>query len=362
MQGYALKRVIESKGHKVSFSDFRSGEPRHIGEKIKTATFFERISKIPAFFRNPFQYLEKRAFRTNFKNTFEVTAWKILNIDSQMDYDYACDLMIIGSDEVFNYTQNHVFGYVPAFFGHGINAKSIVSYAASAGYATPKDVENDNMQKELTEGFAKFDYIGVRDKNTYELVSRYSSAQPKYVIDPTLLYDFNTEVPGQSIPSGYLLVYAYDGRLDAPDDVEKIRAFANAKGLRIVSVGFYHEWCDENLVLSPFEVLSVFKHASYIVTDTFHGTIFSIKNQKPFVSLLRKENRWGSNSNKLGFLLSQLGLESRINRNLDNLASHLDDPIDYVRVNERISQLRESSIQFLDQALKSAELKLKREK
>jgi len=275
-----------------------------------------------------------------------------------MNYDYACDLMIIGSDEVFNYTQNHSFGYVPTLFGHGIQAGSIISYAASAGYASVKDVEADNMGAEISEGFAKFDYLGVRDQNTYEMVAQYAKQTPSYVIDPTLLYDFESEIPAAPIALGYVLVYAYDGRLDAPVDVENILAFAKNKGLRVVSVGFYHHWCEENLVVTPFELLSIFRHATYIVTDTFHGTIFSIKNHKPFVSLIRGENRWGSNSSKLGFLLHQLGLEGRINKDLGQLASHLDEAIDYEAVCQLLSALKETSMHFLDKALKEAELKM----
>lgn len=358
MQAYALRAVISSMGHSVSFADFKPGMPRHVGEKIKTSTFRERLCKIPSTLLNPVSYLKKKSFRKKLRNTYVLKAWPLLNISDEHDLNYECDAFVIGSDEVFNYTQNHVFGYVPAFFGHGLKAKSIISYAASAGYATPQDVENDGMAKELKSGFSKFDALSVRDQNTFELVSKYWDNSPTMVIDPTLLYDFDDEVPSQVIPSNYLLVYAYDGRLDDPADVSLIRSFANQQGLRIVSVGFYHDWCDENLVVSPFEILSVFKYAAFVITDTFHGTIFSIKNKKQFVSLLRGENRWGSNSNKLGFLLSQLNLSSRVNNNLAELSEHLLQQIDYISVDKLLITLREDSLRFLSISLKNAADKL----
>ena len=122
-------------------------------------------------------------------------------------------------------------------------------------------------------------------------------------------------------------------------------------------MGFYNDWCDENIVVKPFDLLAVFKHASYVITDTFHGTIFSIKHGKPFVSIIQGENKWGSNASKVGFLLQQLNLSSRIINNADNLSKDLDASIDYVAVNHTLAILRDQSLQFLHGALNKAETK-----
>ena len=246
---------------------------------------------------------------------------------------------------------------MPALFGHGVTASSIISYSSSAGYANPSDVESDGMQDEMIKGFSQFDVIDARDKNTFELASRYAKQAVHYTIDPTLLYDFSQETPETSIPPNYLLVYAYGGRIDAAIDVKKITQYAKSKNLRVVSVGFYNDWCDENIVVKPFDLLAVFKHASYVITDTFHGTIFSIKYCKPFVSIIQGENKWGSNASKVGFLLQQLNLSSRIINHSDNLASDLDASIDYVAVNHTLAILRDQSLQFLHGALNKAETK-----
>jgi hypothetical protein len=351
MQAYAMKRVLESFGNEVSFCDFKPGTPRHLGEKVKKSTLLERLSRLPQRLMNPRQTMEKRQFRRDLDNCFAQRVWPLLGMDTELDYDSRCDLMVIGSDEVFNYTQNHVFGYVPAFFGHGLESKSIISYAASAGYASLKDVENDGMGPELAAGFKKFDALGVRDQNTYDIVARYAERQPTYVVDPTFLYDFDAEVPAPTHAPGFVLVYAYEGRLDAPPDVKKIKEFAASKGLTVVSAGFYHEWCDEHVIVTPFELLALFRQASYVITDTFHGTIFSIKNRKPFVSLLRGEHRSGGNSNKLGFLLHQVGLSERINTDLSQVGAHLETPIDYDTVHRKLAELRQSSMDFLASAM-----------
>lgn len=354
MQAYALRKVLESMGHQVTFCDFRPGLPRHLGEKVKPIRMRDRFARLPYILSTPSKYVEERRFRRELRECYQEHTWRELGISESLNEDYHGEVMIIGSDEVFNYTQNHVFGYVPCLFGHGIAADSIIAYAASAGYATSNDVEADGMQQEISSGLAKFSALGVRDQNTFDLVTRYAKNKPCLVIDPTLLYDFTTEIPSAPIAPGYVLIYAYNSRLDAPDDVANILDFARSKRLRVVSVGFYHQWCEENYVVTPFELLAVFQQATYVVTDTFHGTIFSIKSRKQFVSLLRGENRWGGNANKLGFLLQQLNLQGRINRDLSQLSPHLDLPIDYAQVELLLTVLRKESMCFLVEALHTA--------
>jgi hypothetical protein len=347
MQAYALKRVVESFGHQVEFCDFRPGEPRHRGEKVRMDGPIENLRKIFRILADPPEFYKKRLFRRHYRKCFELYAWPALGINPSDNYNTESDLLIIGSDEVFNYTQNHGLGYVPVLFGYGVEAPKLISYAASAGYTNIEDIETDGMADTLSEGFNQFSQIGVRDRNTLDIVARYSRIAPVMTLDPTLIYDFRKDVQHYTLAPGYLLIYAYQGRLDSPEEIAEIKNFASVSKVRVVSVGFYHNWCDENLVVKPFELLSLFEQASFVVTDTFHGTIFSILTKKQFVSLLRGENRSGSNANKLAFLLEQLGLDDRINRDLGVVKAQLKHPIDYDRVFRNLSPLREASIKFL---------------
>lgn len=351
MQAFAMKRLVEAYGHEATFCDFRNGQPRHHGSKAPGENWTDKLRKIPTIALSPGQYLAKRYFRKQLKKCFEQQAWPLLGVRMTPDYDTRCDLMIIGSDEVFNYTQNQTFGYVPELFGHDLKAKTIVAFAASAGYTTLRDIENDGIGSELAGGFARFASISVRDGNTFEIVSTLAPKPPELVIDPTLIYDFTNDLKPTDRMPGYLLIYAYEGRLDSPEEVRAIRTLAAEKCLRILSIGAYHVWCDENIVAAPLELLSLFANAECIITDTFHGTIFSIKNRRPFVSLIRGENRWGSNSNKLTYLLQQLGLEHRINRELEAIGRQLDEPIHYDCVTAKLAPLQDASRGFLERAL-----------
>lgn len=355
MQAYALKRVVESMGAQCSFADFAPGTPRHKGAKVQVDGPFKKALKLPRFLLNISSQLEKRRFHAKMQAVFTREVWPLLGMTEQQDFDYSSDLFIVGSDEVFNYTQNHIFGYVPALFGHGVTARRLISYAASAGYASLTDVKNDGMTEELRSGLAKFDNISVRDQNTKDMVAGVLGTQPTMVVDPTLLYDFSKEIPKLAPRAEkYLLVYAYEGRMESPEEVDRIKAFARARNLKIVSPGFYHAWCDENVVVSPFELLAYFQNAEYVVTDTFHGSIFAIKARKRFVTLVREKSKWGGNASKVSFLLEQLKLSHRVIGDMNELPSMMDKDVDYSVTDEALAYWRGQSLGFLSSEVDAA--------
>ncbi|MRW93034.1 hypothetical protein GJ699_23835 [Duganella sp. FT80W] len=352
MQGYALKSVIESFGHDVRFMDFQNGQPRHRGQKVEMPTLANKLSKIPGALSDIAGTVRKRLFRHKFNTYFRDTCWNMLGVPEQPNYSLRADAVVIGSDEVFNYTQNHSFGYVPALFGHGIEAPLILSYAPSAGYANWTDAQADGIADELRSGLQRLSHISVRDENTRRLVELCTGNNPTLVVDPTLIYDFDHLLPAEPVVQGrYMVVYAYEGRMDSPQEIETITAFARKHGLKLVTAGSYHGWCDENLVVSPFELLRLFKDAEYVVTDTFHGSIFAMKHGRQFATFLRGDNPLGSNANKVSFLLHQLGMQSRIVSDLSKLGPVLETPAPYDDYRARWEPLRDSSLAYLRNAL-----------
>lgn len=356
MQAYALKRVIESLGHHVTFKDFRRGESHHIGEKAKVYGFLDKIAKIPQIIGNIDEFLEKRALRRESKKYYKQICWPLLNVSETPDYDLTADIMVIGSDEVFNYTQNHVLGYVPCLFGHHINSPHIVSYAASAGYTNWNDVIADGMVDEIGSGLRRMKYISVRDENTRLLVEHCTGISPTLALDPTLIYDYNDVTPQERIIDvDYILVYAYEGRTESDSEIRAVRDFAARHKLKVIAAGgggAYHAWCDDNIIVPwPFELLSLFRDAAFVVTDTFHGSVFSMKFGKQFAAFLRSQNEFGSNFNKVNHLLYQFGMESRIVNDLFDMSDILTTPAPYDVFNEHLLDLRQTSADFLTKAL-----------
>ena len=131
----------------------------------------------------------------------------------------------------------------------------------------------------------------------------------------------------------------------APKDkkeTEAIRAFARKHGKKLVSIGFYFPWCDETVIPDPFEVLGYIRQADYVVTDTFHGSVMSLKFNRPFAAIVRSSNR-----QKMTSLLSQFRLDNRIVGNMEKLEDKLLMSSDYDFVNMELQKERIRSLDYL---------------
>lgn len=127
---------------------------------------------------------------------------------------------------------------------------------------------------------------------------------------------------------------------------KKLKKIAKSENLKIYSVGFYQTWVDNNILPQPTEIFNWIANAKYIITDTFHGSIFSIRYHKQFATIVRK-----SNSNKLMDLLSRTEMESRIVVSPEKLGYILKREINYEKFEQRRQLEVESSVNYLKRNL-----------
>lgn len=147
----------------------------------------------------------------------------------------------------------------------------------------------------------------------------------------------------------YLLVYAYDNNMNDPEEVGEIRAYARAKGLQIVSAGFYHEWCDRNINVDPIGLLNYFASAACVVTDTFHGSVMSILNGCNLAVRTR------GNGNKLCNLLTEYGLTDRILSPSRPLGQIFSEQADYANIQRVLIRRRNDSMAYLASMIQSCQ-------
>ena len=128
-----------------------------------------------------------------------------------------------------------------------------------------------------------------------------------------------------------------------------IRELARKTKKKIVSISGNQSFSDQYVYCHPLEMLSYFKHADYVFTDTFHGTIFSIISRCPFTTLVRREKQGRSygNEQKLSYLLQSLGLEERIAWNAEELASKYCPEIDFAETDSIIQRERRKALEYL---------------
>ncbi|MBP3633294.1 MAG: Coenzyme F420 hydrogenase/dehydrogenase, beta subunit C-terminal domain [Oscillospiraceae bacterium] len=251
------------------------------------------------------------------------------------------EAVVVGSDEVFN----HKGGLCLQLHGDVPQTERVFTYAASCGSAKAENIPQEALAQ-VKAAMARFSALSVRDRATQEYAAALGSTQVQRHLDPVLVGDLflrrHRRVPIQK----YLLVYAYGYRIRTDEEIGAIKAFAKQRGLKTVAVGGSQFWCDLYLPMSPMRVLDYFHHADFVVTDTFHGAVFSVLEQRPFAVLQRQGNR-----GKITGLLEDLSLTDRLVSDSKDLETVLTRPIDYDRIEALLRQERERTKMYLKQAL-----------
>lgn len=351
LQAYCLKNMIESLGHTVEFVDYKPGKPI-LDESYSKASYMKSkmrdLIMDTAVFLEPALFFLPQNFRHSlkFKRDYAKRYLPLLGMQKK-NFNPDIDTLVIGSDEVFNcFQKNPKVGFSKDLFGHRSKANKIISYAASFGNTTYEEIEKKGLSAELSELFSKFSAISVRDQNSENIIKKLSNTTPSLNFDPVLMYDFSRDVPKFCTEENYIVIYAYRGRI-TQKEIAAIKSFAAKRGLKTVSVGGVQPFCNVCIDGSPFEIMDYIRKAEYVITDTFHGTVFSVINHKKFVSFVRGgHGKDYGNHEKLIDLLSRLELDSRA-APIDDFEYIIDTPIDYTRVDNIISEGRNNAMEYL---------------
>lgn len=347
LQSYGLKSILEELGHNVEFVDYHVGNTiienkmerevkRKLKKGIEALRYDARLSHKIAYINH------KRHFAQYFK---------ILGLTEQYNYTPTLDTLVIGSDEVFNCIQkNSNVGFSPELFGKDNQAKKVITYAASFGNTTIEKITKYGKQEEIGNLLNNINQISVRDKNSGSIVENISNQKVEYHLDPVLIYDYFNKcdkIPKIEPREKYMIVYAYNGRLSKTEN-QHIKRFAKKENIKIYSIGGAQRCADKFVDCSPFEVLAYFKNAEFVLTDTFHGTIFSIIANKKFASLVRKSigEEYG-NEEKMTDLLERLELRERIINDIEELDELHKIDINYSKVSKILEMEREKSYNYL---------------
>jgi hypothetical protein len=346
LQTYASTKLVEMLGAKPVVLDYKwtlySDQRQSKIQKV-----LRRISKLSPgkilWYRNMKRNLEKKI--ENFRSFNN----KYLPLGDMYYIEPNLDAVYIGSDMVFDIHE----GYNPYMHGAGISSPYIFSYAASFGYSTSESLHKSGHYEEIKKNICALKEIGYRDEKTLRLCEEMGVTNPLVeTIDPVLCYGFENEIEEWDLrkwqSQEYIVVYAYDSTMNDKHTIDAVVNYAKKKGLKLISCGYYHKWCDISVPAAPDEFLEIFKHAKYIITDTFHGTVFSILLHKQFVSLVR------NNGFKVQYLLKCASLEDRIAGDPESISSVLEKNISYVKCDEWLAVARESSRAFIRDNLRKA--------
>lgn len=254
------------------------------------------------------------------------------------------DIYCTGSDQVWNSDWNN--GIEKAFFLEFVDNKPKISYASSFG-KEKLDIDEIEITKNMLK---KYKSISVRENSAVKIIKDLGIENVEHVLDPTLLLNKNEWgklVVDIKHKNKYILVYqlnTYNPEFDRY--VKKLSKIKKLPLIRISNNGYqvlkYGKFVNCPTVQ---EFVSYFYNAEYIVTDSFHGTGFSINFNKKFVSIFPKKF-----STRLQSILDLTGLSNRKVQDFDNF-SIIDENINYKKVNSILDNERNKSINYLKNAI-----------
>jgi len=345
LQTWALQKVLKDYGMDTGVIHYhpdiidglydpmklKQGMPRQLKKMmitIKNRQSLIRYNKFQTFLKDHFNLIG------NFR-TYEELKGAGLNLDAY----------IVGSDQIWN--TDHTAGFDPAYFlDFAENGKMKISYASSMG----KDYIPSKYKQDFCKSLESFTGISVRERSALEAIQELTDQSVQVVLDPTMLLkkeDYEEIKVESMVKKPYILIYMIERN-------DQVTLFANkisvALGIPIIQrrpvPGLVNQ-------LPPFytadagEFLGLIESAEYVITNSFHGTVFSILYERPFISMLHSDT-----GSRTADLLNDLNLQSHILYDINSFNDfkmfQIEDP---GKLRKRIEKLKKSSTEFLTTAL-----------
>lgn len=342
LQCYALQQMLTSLGYDVDVIDYQNAEFKRYYSPFYIPVF--TLKKICYMFYSCGQrYIRNKLFQ-NFLDKYLVFSKKNYTIKDIKEANDIYDYIIVGSDQVWNIelTKND-YTYMLDF----VDANKRISYAASFGFNKIPEGNEEKYKNEIS----KFSNISVREERGKEILAELGIPSEVHV-DPVFLLGKSEwmKIAKKKLPYKYICVYTINVS-DCYEIASKLKALTNLEVVVIKP----DKKCPKNFkkmkYASPDDFVSYIAGAEFVVTDSFHGTAFSIVLQKQFVVSLdqRKDNR----NSRLVNVLEKTNLTNRIIKSSNEIERFTKDIIDYSPVEQSINSERNRSIQYLNKGMKN---------
>lgn len=335
LQRYALMTVLERMGHDVTHLNLRfnfNPQPWYVKFKRLPRRVIYKLLKnrdidiFPEYHRQK-EYEQQCLVTDQFYNKY-IKHTKIIDGKEKLRKQRRYDLYLVGSDQVWRKTIAAVYGIDTFFFDFLTDNSRRIAYGVSFG--TDTDELNEDDKRRLTPLYEKFEAVSVREPSGLELLQLYGWTKPQaeWVLDPTLLlsrkdYEVLISAGNTVKPKGELFCYILDASEEKRKFIEQ-----QAKKHKLVPFVLGLSGGD-----SIEQWLRSFSDAKLIITDSYHGLVFSIIFNKPFI-LIR--NKFRGNA--------------RFDAIFEVCNIHSDDgtQIDWMEVNHRVEQKREFALKWLN--------------
>ncbi|MCR1959785.1 polysaccharide pyruvyl transferase family protein [Thomasclavelia cocleata] len=356
LQAYSLQRFLINNG----IDNIIISDKEIIPYRIEKSKFFDtKILKEKELFfpKRIFSllYVAKRNFRYRYYINSQKKFEKFKKRNLKIDFCYSrekmetlnekFDCFICGSDQVWSVADINFDGF---FFLNFVNKKKI-AYAPSMGTASIPITKQEQIKKWLSDFYG----ISVREKQTSDELTQILKKDVAWVCDPTLLNDklfWQNIAKKATLKSRSKFVVCYF--LENKDWYYKYaKEYCNRNNFKMIIIPNKMEYCDQEEVykgrVGPLEFISLIQHSEYVITDSYHGLLFSLIFEKQFSILKRfNDSAYNSQNIRIYSILEYLDLIN-ILISEENYKYYNNEMIDYDIVTNKINKFREFSRQWL---------------
>lgn len=255
-------------------------------------------------------------------------------------YPITADAYCIGSDQVWNSSWNQ--GFLPAMF-LAFAPDNAMKFAFCSSFGKTKLSEEE--KKQASPLLDRLEYISVRESTALPVLESMGIKNGIHLLDPTLLLPsafWDRIAAKRLVDHDYILVYQLN---DGEKFDNYAKEFAGRKGLPLVHIGMRMKYKKKEgkvfIMPEVEEFLSLIKYASYVITDSFHGTAFSINYNREIIDIYPEEF-----STRLHSILDWAGLLSRHLTDYSNFQI-ADEPVDYKPINDKLEIERNKAREYL---------------
>lgn len=366
LQAYATQKILQDYGYEVETfdvsknKDFSNGKKKYyIGQVLNFNFIKTKFGMIKLLFDKKInKKLGKnislrnkkfKEFRRCYNLSNQYVSYDELNKKAK-EYDY----IVVGSDQLWlpvNVVADYyTLNWVPD------DVKKI-SYSTSFGVSTVPDKYKEKYKKFLN----RIDCLSTREDAGQKIIKELTDRNAQVVCDPTLLFNKDEWMSIQEekpiYEEKYILCYFLGNSIEYRKFAERLK---EKTGCKIVSLNHCDEYvkysdifADETPYdIGPGEFLNLIRNAEYVCTDSFHGSVFSLINNKKFFCF-RRHNKKSKNStnSRLDSLLGRVNLNERLLDGNENIEDVLKMNIDFDFVNEKLEEFRNNSKAFLENSL-----------
>ena len=322
LQNYALEQVLIKMGHEV--------ETFAITPK-KIYIFYLKLGKLfPCKRTRRIKNCQKWSDKYLHQRIIDSCTFEELK-ERAKSFDY----FVVGSDQVFN---PRIIADENVTFLKFVEKEKALAYAPSFG------VEKlaDELKPKFVEGLSHISGLSVRENEGAKLIKELIGKDVPVLVDPTMLLtkeDWESFSKLKPVKEKYILTYFLNPKSEYKKKVKKI---AKENNLKVINI---NSNLDKYYTSDPCEFVGLMRNADMICTNSFHGTVFSIMLEKPFIYFDTSRDT----KSRIKTLLSKMHLENRNNLKIDKNDYF---SVDFSFAKNQLEEERKKSAEFLKSVLK----------